>query len=330
MSQHSEDKHKWKNLPRFDPSDAPETKWLWEKFIPERSIVFLVGDAGTYKSTFLLALCNAISRGKPFLGRATRQRRVLYLDNENGPDVLAGRNKDMNLQLESNARFVLWSVYGKVPLPKIGSHELRKIVRASVKEKERMLIVCDHWATFLKSGDGGETTGQTTPILQEMKRLCAIGATIVVAAHTVKYDKTNFYGGADIRAKVDAMHTFLTEKSSRGQTIHVDSFLKRHGGRRHFSIQPVIEKKDGHRRVTGFRVVKSRKQEQQVRIEKMCRLITKHPEASQRKLATLMKQFGIGRNNSERLLNKFAGKYWDVRVGENGKKTYVLRKNHEG
>ena len=318
--------YKWKNLPRFHPSQASKTKWLWKDFIPERAITFVIGDAGTFKSSFLLALCNAISKGEPFLGLSTRKRRVLYLDNENPQDVLAGRDKAMNLGLETNDRFVLWSIYDGVPVPKIGGHKLRKIVRHSVTEGCRPLIVLDHWTTFLKPGDGGETTGQTTPILQELRRVCAIGATVVVLAHTLKWDKTMFYGGADIKDKTDVMHTFIYERQSDGDIIRVDSVLKRHGGRRSFSIRPIVEKRDGRKQVTGFRFVKDgRKHERRIWMEKMRGLIKKHPNASQRKLAVLAKdRLGIGRNRAEKLLNKYDGRHWKARPGLNRKQTYVL------
>jgi len=328
---HREEEYKWKNLPRFRPSKAPKTKWLWENFIPKRSITFIFGDAGTFKSTFETALSSAISRGELFLGRKTRRRRVLYLDNENAQDVLAGRDEAMNLGMEANKFFVLWSMYGKVRVPRIGGAELRKIVRESVAEGRKPLLVFDHWSTFLKSGDGGETTGQTSPILQELRYLCVLGATVVVIAHTLKYDKTTFYGAADIRDKADAMHTFICERHSGRVIIHVESFLKRHGGRRRFSFQPVIEKKHGKQVVTGFRLVNDgRKHERRLRIEKLCALIKKHPNASQGRLAVLAKKaIGIGRNKAESLLNKYTGKCWKVREGLNRKKTYALLKRLE-
>jgi hypothetical protein len=330
MATHRGDQYKWKNLPRFDPSKAPKTKWLWENFIPERSITFIVGDAGSYKSTLLLTLCKAISQGECFLGRRTKRRRVLYLDNENPLGVLAERDKAMNLGMETNENLIVWSIYDKVPVPRIGSHALREIVRKSVAEGRKLLIVLDHWTTFLKPGEGGETTGQTTPILQELRILCALGATVVVLAHTVKYDRTTFYGGADIRDKADAMHTFVLEKQSGREIIHVDSFLKRHGGRRRFSIEPIVEKKHGKTFIAGFHVVKGRKQERKIQIEKMRGLIKRNPSASQRELAVLVgNTLGIGRNKAERLLNRYTGKFWKVHDGLNRKKTYVLLKRGE-
>lgn len=316
----------WDNLPRFDPSAAPKTKWLCEGFIPERSITFIVGNAGSYKSTLMLALCTAISTGEDFIGRTTRRRRVLYLDNENPPDVLRERNEAMRLELEANKRLRVWSMYDGVPLPKPGSRELREIVKTSADQNRKLLIVFDHWASFLKAGDGGETTGQTSTLLQEMKYLCGIGATIVVLGHTLKYDSKTWYGGADIRAKADAMHTFVSGEDPvhPGRSIiRIECFLKRHGGQYSFAVQPIIKDK----RVTGFRPVEDPKKiERQKKTEKLRSLIKNNPTASQRQLAILATAEGFGRDEAEALLKQGIGRFWKVRKGPKTKMIYVLRK----
>ena len=323
---HPSGQYDWNKLPRYNPAKAPKTKWLCENFIPERSITFIVADAGSYKSTFMLALCKAISCGEDFLGLATRSRRVLYLDNENPPDVLRERNSAMRLELEANKRLRVWSMYGGVPLPKLGSPDLREIVKKSVEGNHKPLIVLDHWASFLKPGDGGETTGQTSALLQELKYLCGLGATVVVLAHTLKYDPTTWYGGADIKAKADAMHTFVRT----GDPVHpgrciirIECFLKRHGGQYSFAIQPII--KEG--RVRGFRSVEDpMKIERKNKIEKLRRVIKNNPNVSQRELANLATAGGLGRDEAEALLKQGTGKFWKVRKGPRTKMIYVLRK----
>src|SRR2546422_8709066 len=105
-------------------------------------------------------------------------------------------------------------MYGGVPLPKLGSPDLREIVKKSAEERRKPLIVFDHWASFLKPGDGGETTGQTSALLQELKYLCGLGATVVVLAHTLKYDPTTWYGGADVKAKTEGKDPVLRKKKT--------------------------------------------------------------------------------------------------------------------
>jgi AAA domain len=324
---HQSGQYDWDKLPRFDPTSVPKTKWLCENFIPEGSITIIVAEAGSFKSTFALKLSTSVSRGEDFLDFATRKRRVLYLDNENPPDVLRERNEAMHLDLESNKRLRVWSLYGGVPLPKLGSSDLREIVKQSVQEHRKPLIVFDHWASFLKPGDGGETTGQTSALLQEMKYLCSLGATVLVLAHTLKHDPTMWYGGADIRAKADAMHTFVRKEDPvhPGRTIIcIECFLKRHGGKHSFAVQPMIK----HGRVTGSCSVEDPKRiERAKKIEKLRNLIRNNPKASQRELANLAAAQGLGRDETETLLKRGIGKFWKVRKGPRTKLIYVLRKD---
>lgn len=327
MTRRKADPHKWDNLPRFRPSEAPKTKWLWENFIPEHSITFLVAAAGGYKSTFTAALCAAISTGQRFLGRRTRKRRVLYLDNENPLDVLRERDEAMHLGLETNGRFRLWSLYDKVRLPRLGSHKLREIVRQSVRDGERPLIVFDNWSCYLKSGDGGETTGQTTPILQELRYLCVLGATVIVLIHTRKHDKTKWYGTEDILAKADAMHTLIREKKPADPSrpvIQIKCFLKRHGGWSSFAIQPVVE----NGRLTGFRKVEHpRKRKQRMEIELLREIIREHPDADQGELVARARKKGMGKSHAAKQLKKGAGKYWNIDKRSHGKHIYKLRES---
>lgn len=325
----------WENLPRFDPSKAPDTKWLYERLIPERAITFIVGDAGSYKSTYTLALCTAISQGEEFLGRETRKRRVLYLDNENPPDVLRMRNEAMGLGLEENERLCLWSLYEGRPLPKPGSRELREIVRRSVAQGRKPLIVFDHWASFLKPGEGGETTGQTSALLQEMKFLCGLGATILVLAHTKKYDPAMWYGGADILAKAHAMHTFVVMPDPLrpgGDIVQVKCFLKRHGGKDSFAFRPVPKNpSDMSSGVARFELVDDPvKVERRRKIEKLRDLIKHNPNLPQRGLARLATAFGLGRDEAEKLLKHGIGKYWEVKPGPKRKLAYVLVREENG
>lgn len=57
--------------------------WLIERVIPDGAVTLLCGESGVGKSTLALALAGAVAHGQPFLGRATKQRQVLYVDREN-------------------------------------------------------------------------------------------------------------------------------------------------------------------------------------------------------------------------------------------------------
>lgn len=314
----------WGSLPRFDPTEAPDTVFLVEHFIPERGITLLVGASGVYKSTVTLVMASAISKGEKFLDRETKKRRVLYLDNENPPDVLKVRNDSLCLEMETNKKLRLWSLYGGRPVPRIEGPELARIVKKCVAKNKKPLIILDHWASFLRPGEGGETTGQITPLMQALKRLCALGATIVILAHTRKYEKGVEYGGADLRAKADAIHTFtlhLDGGDVKRPVIRIECFLKRHGGPSSFAIRPKI----GEGEVVGFQIVEDPvKEERREKQRTLRQLIQNNPDFAKGQLIKAAQDEGLSRDEARRILEQGEGEHWETEVGPRGKQTLRL------
>ncbi len=312
----------WNKLPRFNPATAPKTKWLVEDLIPERGITMLVGAPGAFKSTFSVLLATAVSKGEEFLERKTRKRRVLYLDNENPPDVLKTRDKSMNLEMAANRTLRLWSMYDERPVPKLLDKKLRLIVKKSIEEGRRVLIILDHWSSFLRAGDGGETTGQTSQLLQELKYLCALGATILLLHHTRKYEKDIEYGGNDLRAKCDAIHTLVLHQDSvdpNKKVIRMDCFLKRHGGNSSFSFRPRVINGE----VAGFELTRDPRADERKRKRAIIqRLISKAPDMSQHRIVKKAQEQGLSRDEAREILKRGIGKYWKIKITAHGAKRY--------
>jgi hypothetical protein len=90
---------------RFTYKDVPSI-WTWEakvtwavdELIPEGAITLITGDSGHGKTIFTTAMAGSIATGSPFLGRATRQRQVLYLDRENPAGVVKQHLFDLNVR----------------------------------------------------------------------------------------------------------------------------------------------------------------------------------------------------------------------------------------
>jgi hypothetical protein len=59
-------------------------EYIIEGLVPKQSISLLVGDSGLGKSPFLYQAAISVAAGVPFLGKAVRQGRVLFMDSENG------------------------------------------------------------------------------------------------------------------------------------------------------------------------------------------------------------------------------------------------------
>lgn len=314
----------WKHVPRFDPTKAPHTSWIVERFVPEAGITTIVGASGAFKSTVALLMASAISKGEDFLDQNTSKHRVLYLDNENPPDVLKARNENMKLEMETNKRLRLWSTYGSRPVPRILGGELQEIVKRSAADGKKVVIILDHWSSFLRPGEGGETTGQITPLMQGLKHLCALGATVVILHHTRKYKLDVEYGGADLKAKSDAMHTFVLHDDKLHpdrKIIRVACFLKRHGGIYTFAIRPRIV----GGQVVGFESVEDPvKTERKQKRQKLRELIKEHPKLPKHALVQKAMEQGLARDEVREMLKKGIGKFWEVRTGAHGRQYYLL------
>lgn len=86
-------------LPWFPASElmeaqTTEERWLVDELIPAETINMLVGNPGTGKSLLVLDLCCCVVTGTPFLGRAVRQGRVMYLAAEDGWARVAKRLRE--------------------------------------------------------------------------------------------------------------------------------------------------------------------------------------------------------------------------------------------
>lgn len=53
-------------------------EWLVDNLLPNVGFTLLIGKQGLGKTTFAMQLCAALQDGLPFLGRAVKQRNILY------------------------------------------------------------------------------------------------------------------------------------------------------------------------------------------------------------------------------------------------------------
>ena len=88
-------------------------KYLIEGLLPDKSVGLLVGDSGLGKSALVYQMALCVASGVPFLGRAVKQSKVLFLDFENGlgqvDEMLDNLCKHLGLN-ETPKNFVLWNI----------------------------------------------------------------------------------------------------------------------------------------------------------------------------------------------------------------------------
>ena len=164
-------------------------------------------------------------------------------------------------------------------------------------------------------------------MLQELKQVCAIGATVVFLHHTRKYEKDIEYGGGDLRAKCDAIHTLVLHQDRidpNKKVIRVECFLKRHGGNSSFALRPRVA--DGQ--VIGFKstqdpVVEERKRKREV----LRLLITKNRGMAQHEIVKKAQKQGLSRDEAREILTNGVGRYWRIKISAHGAKKYSVLKD---
>jgi len=105
------------------------TSWLIADLLPEAAVTLLTGESGIGKSTFALALAAAVAHGDKFLGKETRQRKVVYLDRENPVAIVKERLHRMGIKPTQN--LTVWGGWVCSEPPGPDTPEILRVCRAA-------------------------------------------------------------------------------------------------------------------------------------------------------------------------------------------------------
>jgi hypothetical protein len=169
--------------------------YLVDDILPEASVTMLTGESGHGKSSLVLAMVDAVSTGKPFLGRQTVCRPVLYIDRENPPSIVKERLFRMCIPETPNLTILGGWWPGHEP-PGPDTRWLRTYAHSV-----RPLIVFDSLIAFAQCDENSN---------DEMRRhmglyrdLAYLGATVLVIHHKSDKDGANYRGASDIKCMPD-------------------------------------------------------------------------------------------------------------------------------
>jgi len=315
----------WENIPRFDPHEVDDTRWLIPSFLPEKGIHLLYGSHGSCKTTLMIYAAKCISEGSDFLGMKTLRRHFLVFDYDSPADFLKLRAIDLDLRLPENPRLIIWNRFKK-SAPRPSDPEIRIFVRRHVKKYGvGPILMFDCWSDLLKPGEGGETTGQIAPIYAYFRKLVDLGATVIVIDHT-RRDGIALYGGAEKFAKSDSSHKFMGP--DKNGVVTVKSTLKRYSPESSdefsFKVHGYKDEK-GNWRIKRLQAMKdAAKEEKFAKIEYIRRLIKEKGEDGKEALLDKAVQEGHSRAEISKILET-EKRNWEMHRGKSGKHTYRLR-----
>jgi RecA-family ATPase len=168
-----------------------------QDFVVADAVNLWTGESGDGKSTLALALAAAVATGQPFLGRATIQCPVVYLDRENPIAVVKDRLNRLGIR-DISDRLKIWGLWWADHRPP-GPDAASLIAYARLNKP---LIIFDSLIAFAGCDENSST--EMRQHMQLYRELAALGATILIIHHRSEKGESDYRGSSDIRAVVDA------------------------------------------------------------------------------------------------------------------------------
>jgi KaiC/GvpD/RAD55 family RecA-like ATPase len=205
-------------------SPAPAPRWLVEELIGRGDVVLQTGEPGVGKSWLSMSLAIAVAdEGDTWLGRSiSTHGRVLYIDEENGEEIVRQRLEKLGLDLDAteNLRYVHQQ---GVRLDRYPERILDEAVAF-----DPVLIVLDSLTRFHTQDEN--SAGAMAALFNDAINPLAreTGATVLLLHHVNKGDSTSGFGRArgsgDITASID---TGLDVREGGSGRINVYHFKSR-------------------------------------------------------------------------------------------------------
>lgn len=193
-------------------TSAPQTEWIWEDILPSGGSSLVIAKPKVGKTTLALQLAVAISRGDIFLGKKTRQAKVVYLALEEHRDEV--QKKLCKLGVTDEPLFIHFG-----PAPAQAMAEVEPLIR----ETEAKFLVIDILQKFCRVRDLNDYSQVTRALEPLMSTARKMDCHIQMTHHAGKIDRpdgddilgsTGLLGGVDtsihLRKRNKESRTFFT------------------------------------------------------------------------------------------------------------------------
>ncbi len=294
-------------------ADAESFEWVVDSLIPEGAITLLSAPPSHFKTWCALDIARCVSEGIPFLGRSTKQHKVYYIDRENPRNVL--RRYFMKLGLSDTTPMEVWPLWIDEEPPVFPYDLYQKYA------KERPLIVFDSLIRFYPKGTDENQSTHISPVMNFLKSLTKVGATVIILHHAGKAEGSNYRGSSDILGGVDIAYTM--KKSEGGSSLTLKCIKSRYGEEEDIPIEVISDdvslrfEDATHKRAT------EREQAEEENILAIREVLVDLARPNQSELLKSVKdRLGLSKHDALPLLSKGKDKVWTVESEGPGRATH--------
>jgi hypothetical protein len=211
----------WAEVPSIGTLKAKPITYLVRDLIPDGSFVLFSGRSGSFKSLLALDIARAVATGSQFARLDSRPREVLYVDQENGYNLIAMRRDLMGIPADTPRLRYL----GQWVDVKLGGIDSPVMLEYAALEKP--LVVFDSLIRFGVVNEN-DNAGMAK-IMAAFLRLSRAGATVILLHHAgyenKEGPKKDYRGATEIEAAPDICYGVRRDKGS--STVHLRQFKNR-------------------------------------------------------------------------------------------------------
>ena len=302
------------DIPLTTTLPKQKIRWLVAGLIPESELILITGLPASFKSFLVGALAAAVSEGRDFLGRKTKQTAVLLLDRDNPLHIITQRLETFNIS--EGDRFRVWGNWvGDVP-PTIGDPRIEEIAR-----NHHLLIIFDSFVRFHAADEN--SAKEMAVVMAELRKLVTAGATVVVIHHSPKQNpkpsrnqkqKPTYRGSSDIYAGIDVAFSLSVDRETNPPRLTLECFKQR--AIEEFTITFRPDFAHGRFEVVADSAVR----ESDKIIEKLKAVILAEPGLCQEEVIRQSKL--RGEHRISKILNDWENIHWRVEHPRGKTKTY--------
>jgi archaellum biogenesis ATPase FlaH len=170
----------------LEDMEYTETEWLVEDWLPKGDISFFVGKSASYKTTLCLHLAYAISTGSLVFNKyKTQKTNVLYLNEENAPNLFMGMRNRIKGGLEIDKADVFVTLMDGIRLDK--TEYILSLIEY-INDNKIGLMVCDSFRRFIGFDENNATEMNNLFNFYKYLRKHCPGLTIINIHHLKKFD----------------------------------------------------------------------------------------------------------------------------------------------